>query len=164
MTARSSCERACWNSSARTNSWHRDVSLTSSRQGVPSYDLRTGSMLYDDKQEPVIDPQTGQALVDAEGEFLIQHTRTATSRSNTIYFGQTPVFYWPYMSTNLEEPSYYIRDIQLSEDRIFGTAALPRLECLPDLRHQETAPGNALGFQHRLPQHARAGGRHVVHL
>jgi hypothetical protein len=100
-----------------------DVSLTSSRQGVPSYDLRTGSMLYDDKQEPVIDPQTGQALVDAEGDPLIQHTRTATSRNNTIYFGQTPVFYWPYMSTNLEEPSYYIRDIQLSEDRIFGTAA-----------------------------------------
>ena len=27
------------------------------------------------------------------------------------------------MATNLEEPSYYIRDLQLSEDRIFGTAA-----------------------------------------
>ncbi|HEX4143346.1 MAG TPA: hypothetical protein VHY91_07330 [Pirellulales bacterium] len=99
------------------------VSLTSSRLGVPSYDLRTGSMLYEDVQQPVIDAQTGQALVDAEGDPLIQHTRTATSRSNTLYFSQVPVFYWPYLATNLEEPSYYVRDIQLSEDRIFGTAA-----------------------------------------
>ena len=43
------------------------VSLTSSRLGVPSYDLRASTMAYNDVQQPLIDPQTGQVLVDPEG-------------------------------------------------------------------------------------------------
>jgi hypothetical protein len=98
-----------------------DASLTTSQLGVPSYDLRTGSMLYEDIQEPEIDAE-GRALVDADGDPLIKHRRMATSRGNTIYFGQVPVFYWPVLAANLEEPAYYLRDFQVRQDRIFGTA------------------------------------------
>ncbi len=99
-----------------------DVSLTTSRLGVPSYDLRTGSMMYTDTPVPQIDPATGQALVNAEGDPLIKHQRTATARNISIWAGPVPVFWFPYFRQNLEEPSYYIKDFQVRQDRIFGTA------------------------------------------
>ena len=98
-----------------------DVSLTTSRLGVPSYDLRTGSMMYTDTPQPQLGPH-GEVLVNAEGDPLIKHERTATARNISIWAGPVPVFWFPYFRQNLEEPSYYIKDFQVRQDRIFGTA------------------------------------------
>ena len=75
-----------------------------------------------------------------------------------------PVFYWPYLATNLEEPSYYIRDFQVREDRIFGTAVFVDWNAYQILGIKNAPQGNQVGLQHRLSEHARAGRRHVVHL
>ena len=38
-----------------------------------------------------------------------------TSRNNVVYVEQVPVFYWPYMATDLEQPNYYIDSIRVKQ-------------------------------------------------
>ena len=56
------------------------------------------------------------------------------------------MFYYPSLVTNLEEPNYYIRDIAICRRPDFRHGGLRRLECLSDLRHQKTDPGNPSGI------------------
>ncbi|REK19142.1 MAG: LPS-assembly protein LptD [Planctomycetota bacterium] len=99
-------------------------SITSSRMGIPTYELRSELMTYDDVQHPRINPYTGQPEVDVNGEQIIDHDQLVTSRNNRVYIGQVPVFYWPFLATDLEQPNFYIEDIQIRNDRVFGTQVL----------------------------------------
>ena len=38
--------------------------------------------------------------------------------------GGVPVFYWPTIATDLQEPSYYVERIQIKNDSVFGTQVL----------------------------------------
>jgi hypothetical protein len=98
-----------------------NASLTTSRLGIPTYELRAGLMTYDDVQQPRINPFTGVPEVDATGTPIIDHQKLATSRDNRIYIEQIPVLYWPFMATNLEKPNFYIDDVQIKNDNVFGT-------------------------------------------
>ena len=99
--------------------------VTSSRFAQPGYRLQSGSLLLEDDQQLVIDPFTGEVQVDPEtGEPLVVHDRTATSRNNFLFLGPVPVFYWPVLAADLEEPTFYLRRIRLRNDRIFGTGVL----------------------------------------
>jgi hypothetical protein len=99
--------------------------LTSSRFGQPGYRLQAGNIEFEDLQSPEIDPATGQPRVNPEtGEPLVNHDRRATSYNNFLFVEQVPVFYWPVISTNLEEPSFYLRRAQFKNDNVFGTQVL----------------------------------------
>jgi hypothetical protein len=102
----------------------QNASLTSSRFGVPGYELRTGLLTYSDVQHPRINILTGTPEVLPDGEPVIDHQKLATSRNNILYIEQVPVFYWPFMATDLEQPNYYLDSIRLKSDRIFGTSLL----------------------------------------
>ena len=95
-----------------------ESSMTSSRLGVPSYDLRTGTISYTDQQAPVINPLTGQPEVDpTNNQPLIAHNRLAVSRDNALFVGPVQVFCWPYLATDLSQPNYYLDNIHSATTR-----------------------------------------------
>jgi len=92
------------------------AALTSSRLGVPRYWLQSETVQFQDIQETRIDARTG--LGDVE------HHSLATSNNNWVYLAGIPVFYWPTIATDLQEPSYYLQRVQLKSDGVFGTQFL----------------------------------------
>lgn len=102
-----------------------NAALTSSRIGVPRYWFQTGSASLTDVQTPLVDPFTGQVVVDPQtGQPEVEHNLLATSQNNFIYLLGAPVFYWPVIATNLSKPTYYIDSISVKSDRIFGQQLL----------------------------------------
>jgi hypothetical protein len=100
-----------------------NAALTSSRIGVPRYWFGSQNVSVDDIQTPLVDPFTNQPLVNpATGEMQVEHQLLATARSNAIYIGGVPVFYWPVIATDLTEPTYYVTGFKIKNDRVFGTA------------------------------------------
>lgn len=96
--------------------------FTSSRLGVPRYWLQSERFSVTDNPRPLVDSATGQVLVDPQtGEQEVDHVMTARAKNNFVYAGGVPVFYWPFIGTNLETPSYYIRKATVRSDRVFGT-------------------------------------------
>jgi hypothetical protein len=119
----------------------QNASLTSSRFGIPGYELRAGLMSYDDVQQPRINPFTGVPEVDATGSPIIDHQKLATSRNNRILIEQIPVFYWPFMATNLEKPNYYIDSVQVKNDQVFGTQVYVDVDAYQLLGMSNPPPG-----------------------
>ncbi len=102
-----------------------DALLTTSRLEVPSYHLGSETITFENVQQPLINPYTGAPAVDPvtlEPEF--QSASLAQSQNNFLYVGNIPVFYWPTIATNLEESSYYINNIRIRNDQIFGFQTL----------------------------------------
>ena len=142
----------------------QNASLTSSRFGVPGYELRSSLMTYDDVQHPRINPLTGTPEVDPNGDPIIDHEKLVTSRNNVVYLEQVPVFYWPFMATDLEQPNYYI-DVDPRHQRPdLRHPDHDRHQRLPVVRHSQQAAGHEVGHQRRLPEPARTGRRHHVQL
>ncbi len=94
--------------------------VTSSRMGEPSYKLQSGDIAFSDIHIPTIDPRTGRQAVDETGKPISERDQLAEASSNFVYLGPVPVFYWPYMSTNLKEPTYYIRRARVKYDKTYG--------------------------------------------
>ncbi len=102
-----------------------DSFLTSSRMGKPGYRLQMGDLNFDDVQRPLVNPYTGQVEIDpTSGQPVIEHQRMATGRNSLVFLGDIPVFYWPYMATDLDDPTFYIRGLRYKYDKIFGTQIL----------------------------------------
>ena len=102
----------------------RDAMLTSSRIGEPRYWFQSQSVQFEDVQtprfdgfgQPVIDPATQSQVVD--------HQRLAASNNNFLYVGNVPVLYWPRFATDLEDPTFYLKNLRVKNDGIFGTQIL----------------------------------------
>lgn len=103
----------------------RNTFATSSRMGRPGYRIQSGDVYFEDLQSPVFDPQTGQPVVDAEtGEPVVRHERLATSRNNFLFLGPVPIFYWPTLASDLDDPTFYLRRMRLKNDSVFGLQVL----------------------------------------
>lgn len=126
---------------ARDRFLAQNATLTTSRLGVPTYELRSGLMTYDDIQHPRINPFTQAPVVDGTGAPIIDHEQLATSRDNVVYIRNLPVFYWPFMATNLERPNFYIDDVQIRNDQIFGTQVLTDFNAYQVLGIRNPPPG-----------------------
>ena len=44
--------------------------------------------------------------------------------NDLLYVGELPIFYWPVLATDLNEPSFYLRRIRFKQDKVFGTQVL----------------------------------------
>ena len=64
----------------------------------------------------------------ATGQPVVEHDTLAQSESNFVYVGGVPVFYWPTLATDLEKPSYYIDNVRIRNDSIFGFQTLFELD------------------------------------
>ncbi|MFN7811936.1 MAG: hypothetical protein ACK5SI_04660, partial [Planctomycetia bacterium] len=97
---------------------------TTSRLGVPSWEIRSREMEFTDVQVPVPGP-FGQPEIDpTTGEPRIEHEQMITSRGNTVTLGGVPVLWWPVLATNAKKPTFYINNAQYKRDRIFGRQIL----------------------------------------
>ena len=97
------------------------AALTSSRMGVPRYWMQSQQVTFQDNQRTAIDPITGQPAIDlSTGEPAVDHEMLATSRNNFLYAGGYPIFYWPTIATDLEQPTYYIERVKFGHDDVFG--------------------------------------------
>jgi hypothetical protein len=96
--------------------------LTSSRMGYPGYRLQASDIYFQDIQTPVFDAITGQQVNDPQTCLpAVRHERLATASNNVIFIECVPVFYWPMISTDLSEPTYYIRTARINQDNVYGT-------------------------------------------
>ena len=102
----------------------QQTGLTSSRLGVPTWELRSRELEFTDEQVPLAGPFGQPAINPATGEPAVEHQQFITSRSNTVTLGGVPVLWWPILATNAKKPTFYINDLQLKNDRIFGTQVL----------------------------------------
>ena len=99
--------------------------MTSSRMGEPRYRLQAGELYFEDEERAIIDPLTGQAVLDPEtGRPAVDHQRLATASNNFMFLGPVPVFYWPKLATDLNDPTYYIRRARLRDDNVYGNQIL----------------------------------------
>jgi hypothetical protein len=102
---------------------------TSSRLEEPSYAFAAGTIAVEDIQRPAIDPITGAALIDpVTGQPIVDHNIMAQSQNNFLYVGGVPVFYWPTLATDLQKPSYYVDNLRLGHDSVFGFQAMLELD------------------------------------
>ncbi len=103
----------------------RDGFITSSRMGQPGYRIQAGDVDFEDLQFPAVEPFTGRPVIDpATGEQAVAHEQLITARNNLLYLGPLPVFYWPVFATDVRDPTFYIRNLSIREDRINGVQAL----------------------------------------
>lgn len=99
--------------------------VTSSRLEEPSYALTADTITFEDSQRPAIDPTTGAPILDPiTGKPVVDHRRQAQSSNNFVYVGSVPVFYWPTFTTDLRRPSYFVDNVRVGNDSIFGFQAL----------------------------------------
>jgi lipopolysaccharide export system protein LptA len=98
--------------------------LTTSRMGVPTWEFRSRELTLTDEQLPVPGP-FGMPMIDpTTGEPVVEHQQFVTSRGNTVTLGGIPVLWWPVLATNAEKPTFYINDLKVKNDQIFGTQVL----------------------------------------
>ncbi len=90
--------------------------VTTSRLEVPTYSFGSNQISFEDLQSPVFDPITG--------ETTINHNYKAESRGNTVRIHGLPAFYWPRLATNLNKPSFFIDNIRVGSDSVFGTQVM----------------------------------------
>ena len=102
-----------------------DSFFTSSRMGMPGYRVQAGDVTFEDIQTPVIDPLTGQTAIDPDtNEPIVEHERLASGRNAFLFLGEAPVAYWPWLATDLDHPTYYLKRLGVRNDTIFGTQVL----------------------------------------
>ena len=133
------------------------ASITSSRIGVPRYwlqsnqvDIRrepnTRAVNFNDRFDPF--NQTSSSASDPfyEDDFFDQpyqqtYVNTAESFGNAVYLLGVPVFYWPRLKTNLDNPSYYLERIRIGNDNVFGTQVFTGWDMYQLLGIQNPTPG-----------------------
>ena len=99
--------------------------FTSSRMGRPGYRIQVNNATLDVTSQPKIDPYTGLPQVDPEtGELVLDHEYFTTARNNFLFIRDLPIFYWPVLATDLEDPTFYIKRVRLKNDSVFGTQVL----------------------------------------
>lgn len=119
-----------------------NAAMTSSRIGVPRYWFQSENINVIDQQRQVIDPGTGLPAVNpANGEPQVDHRFLATARNNYIYFFETPVLYWPVIATDLTSPTYYVDNVRIKSDQVFGQQLLLDYDLYQLLGIQDPAQG-----------------------
>ncbi|MFM7412632.1 MAG: hypothetical protein ACKO6E_05435, partial [Planctomycetota bacterium] len=98
--------------------------LTSSRIGVPTWEFRSRELEFTDEQVPLAGPYGQPAIDPATGEPQVEHQQFITSRGNTATLLGVPVLWWPILATNAKKPTFYINDLQVKNDQIFGAQIL----------------------------------------
>jgi hypothetical protein len=98
-----------------------DMFITSSRMGEPRYRIQSGSVSFEDIQQPAINPFTGEPEIDPQtGQPEVDHQQLATAKNTFVKVGDVPVFYWPVLATDVSDPTYYIRRANYRNDNTFG--------------------------------------------
>jgi hypothetical protein len=125
----------------------KNTFITSSRIGEPTYRLQSGDIFFEDIQSPLMDPMTGQPVIDAgTGQPMVGHQQLATASNNVLFLGPVPIFYWPTISSDLKDSTYYIRRARAKYDRSYGMQILTTWSGYELLGVKPPPPGTDLEF------------------
>ena len=84
-------------------------------------------------------------------------------QNNLVYIEEVPVFYWPTFATDLNDPTFFLRRVQIQGRQRLRHADPHRLGRLPVVGHPNTPEGTDLDLEPRLPE-LRGFGKARVHL
>ena len=119
--------------------------LTTSTMGTPSFYVGSGQIQLDEKRNPHYNSLTGQPILDpATGRLLEDRRRYVISEHNVINMGGVPVFYWPWLAFNAEEPVIYLKRAEYYHDSVFGHQARTRWNLYQMLNIRNYPDGTAL--------------------
>ncbi len=105
-----------------SNAW-----VSTSAMGEPSYRLSAKSLVAETRRTPLYDVATGRQAIDPEtGKPATREERFLLAEDNLVSVGSVPVFYWPWFATDLKERSFYLRNVKLGSDSVFGTQVRTR--------------------------------------
>jgi hypothetical protein len=93
-----------------------NASVTTSRMGIPTYELKSRTLTLDDTQTEIFNPIDGRTEVD--------HKQLVTGTNNVVLVEGLPVFYWPILAADLRKPPLYLKGATYRNDRVFGNQAL----------------------------------------
>jgi hypothetical protein len=107
----------------------RDASFTTSvHRGTPGYALRGKEIYFEEIRERLKNPFTGQEVIDTNTNQPVEITRHfATGYANTLRVNDFPVFFWPYVRANAEDPLGPIENIRVGQSQnlgVFGSVSL----------------------------------------
>ena len=94
--------------------------VTTSRLEEPAYSFGANQITFEDLQSQTFNPLTGEPEID--------HRYLAESQGNTVRVRGAPVFYWPRFATDLSKPSFFIDNVRVGDDSVFGTQILTDLD------------------------------------
>ena len=90
----------------------RGAKFTTSRLGEPGYWLQSDALTFEEVPTTVVDPLTGKRVAET--------TRMVQGTGNSVYIEGLPVFYWPSWKTDVQDPTFYLNNVRVSDDNIFG--------------------------------------------
>jgi lipopolysaccharide export system protein LptA len=106
-----------------------DALLTTSRLEDPAYSFESQTITLNDQPQPLVDPYTGMAGVNpATGEPAFAHSYQIESQQNFLRVSGVPVLYWPTFATSLDKPTFYVNNLRVRNDSIFGFQVLTELD------------------------------------
>jgi len=112
--------------------------VTTSRLEEPAYSFGASQITFEDRQSQVFNPRTGQTEID--------HQYLAESQGNTVYVRGFPVFYWPRLATDLSKPSFFIDNVRIGSDGVFGTQVLADFDAYQLLGMRNAPAGTDWGL------------------
>ena len=123
------------------------AAFTTSRLGVPRYWAQSESLAINRVAGTgdglVFDPNAGVAgsLVpnESDDQFYVD------SQQNRVYVAGVPMFIWPRLRTSLNDPSYYLEEFGINNDRIFGFQVTTGWNLYQILGRQQPAGSNWIG-------------------
>jgi hypothetical protein len=92
-----------------------DITLTSSEFYEPQISINASSVIITDTT--TIDEQAGK---------VSDSSYDAQMRNVRLKAGDTTIFYWPFMRSNLQRPDVPLKSVNLSSDNTFGTSVETR--------------------------------------
>jgi hypothetical protein len=103
----------------------RDASFTTSiHRGTPGYAIKGKEIYFEEIKERIKNPFTGQPVIDSDtGQPLEVARHYATGYANTLRVSDVPVFFWPYVRANAEDPLGPVQNIRLGQSQNLGTIA-----------------------------------------
>lgn len=90
------------------------AAVTSSQLGVPRYWLQSGEVEFTDDRDET------QNSAFSQFDDRRPTNMEVASRSNSVFIGGVPVFWWPTFKTDLREPTSYLSSVKFRNDTIFG--------------------------------------------
>lgn len=86
----------------------RNAMVTTSQLGEPSYSLRSQTLK--------IDRRVSQPLDNSEAKIR----QVVVAENNYIAIRNVPAFYWPWIATDVEDPTFYLKNVSYSNGRRNG--------------------------------------------
>lgn len=100
-----------------SNAW-----VSTSSMGEPTYRLSAKSLVAETRRTPLYDVATGRQAIDPKtGKPALREESYLVAEDNLVSIGSVPVFYWPWFATDLKERSFYLRNVKVGSDSVFGT-------------------------------------------